>query len=360
MPDRAPLTPIFNPGIHYGHVNVGTQIGFRCPSTLTIVGSRQDSTNLNSAGFAVAYTGGHAIVTGDDGRAITSVDVTDPTNPTVAHNLDLGAASNPRAIAMYGTYAIVGCDGFVQVVDASDPTAMTVAATLTDAQVGNALHIEIVGDRAFLATGNTNRVTVLDLSPIPSTPTITNSLADVTVLDDIQGLAVNLPWIYCSSNDDNRFVVINAADPDALTLTGGGNVVATPNLRGIRSVVYLGGDLVAVTCNNNLEEDRIIFIDVSDPTTPTIVGSYVDDAGTPLLNGISDIHVSPIGCLYVSAAISDMVHRIDYSNLASITIAATVSSPGANLDEATGFAINGNMLYVGAIAQDRLTVIQGS
>jgi hypothetical protein len=51
---------------------------------------------------------------------------------------------------------------------------------------------------------------------------------------------------------------------------------------------------------------------------------------------------------------------MDVSDPTTPAIIDSVTDGATNLDEATGLAVNGTVLYVGAVAVDRLTVVTGS
>lgn len=251
---------------------------------------------------------------------------------------------------MYGSYAIVACDNELNVVNASDPTNLSITGTLSNAQLGSGYAVHIIGDYACIATLNADRFTIVDLST-PASPTIEGSVQDSATLDSVRGVSSNGSTLgFASGFSDNRLVVLdisNLASPSVV-----GSVVDGTNLLGIWAVAYLGADLVACGANDG---DRFTIVDVSTPASPSVVGSVTDAA----LNGIRDIVVRGT-CVWCTSNLADSVSIIDVSNPASPSVVDSIT--GTNLDEATGLALNpaNSLLYVGAIAQNRLTVVEST
>lgn len=354
MAQKTPFSPIFDNDLKYGSITVGLTPGATpiapCPTLLTIVGSVQDLSNLSPAGFKVAYTDGFVLVTGDSATNVTSVDVSTPSSPTVSDVLSLGASVGPRGMAMYGTYAVIGHDSAISIVDASDPTNLSITGTLSDLQLGSCYDIVVVGDLAYVATLNVDRLTIVDLSN-PASPSIEGSVQNAAIIDSVRGVDVNGTVCYVSAFSDNRFVTLDVSNPASPTITG--NVVDATNLSGIWAVAHMGDGLVACGAFTG---DRFTIVDASTPATPTVIGSVTDT----LLNGIRDIKVSPNGCVYCVSSLGDAAMIMDVSDPANPAILDSVTSGSSQLDEATGLAVNGSTLYVGAVASSRLTVVQGS
>ena len=128
---RTPWTPIFNPDPRYGAVAVGSTPGTTPSPTLlaiTLVGTTGSTTDLDN-GRGVAISGSHAFVACNTSNRFTSVDISTPVTPVVAHSVnDATNLAGAQDVAISGSYAYVACQfgvsvGSLTVVDISDPTS---------------------------------------------------------------------------------------------------------------------------------------------------------------------------------------------------------------------------------------------
>ena len=177
-----------------------------------------------------------------------------------------------------------------------------------------------------------------NISEVGSTGTLAN-------LAGARDVYISGNYAYVASNTADSLTVIDISDPTTPTEVG---TVTSANLDGARSV-YVSGNYAYVASR---DADSLTVIDISDPTTPTEVGT----TGTlSNLDGVVGIYVSG-NYAYVTSFNAGSLTVIDVSDP---TTPVEVVSTGtiANLDGAWNVYVSGNYAYVAAFDADSLTVI---
>lgn len=195
-------------------------------------------------------------------------------SPTVYTSSDLTGTDTGQKIRIEGSLAFIsrlsGTQEFT-IMDISDPLNPSITGT-TDL-VSNINGIAISGNYAFLASTNNSR----ELQIVDFTNTANPSL--VAELDipgganpfDIE-ISGNYAFLSYGASTGNELHVIDITDPlNPLLLSNG--VELGGNARGS----YLHGNYIIISNSNNVRELEIV--DISTPTTPTLVG-YYDLSGT--------------------------------------------------------------------------------
>lgn len=208
----------------------------------------------------------------------TTTDYRDPANTTadwdtLAGELrlfpfatgQLGSYNTPgeaRGVAISGDVAFVADQtGGLQVVDISDPSNLTLLASL--AVPGFALGIAVDGDYAFI-TASSSGLQVVDISD-PANPQLVGSLLTPGFASEVV-VSGNHAYVADYSGD---LQVVDVSNPALPFLAG---TYSTPgNVDGIA----VDGDLAFLADENF----GLSIVDVADPTNPTFVG-FLDTAGS--------------------------------------------------------------------------------
>lgn len=249
----------------------------------------------------------HTNVYAADGRVYLStfgsvevIDVVDPTNPTY-----LGTYSIPaRNTATIGQVGYVASWNGLFLLDVSDPRTPAVGFVDT---VGEARSVLVDQGYAYIAddyrnqTSGTNGLRIVDVST-PETPVLVGSL-------DINGPTRNLEidgGLIYTADGYFGFHVIDVSAPESPTVLGGYDTVRdTKDLAVQNGIVYVadefsflvfdasdpaniellateGIDAAAVAVRDSIAyvaESRVGVhaFDVSDPSSPVLLGSYIPD-----------------------------------------------------------------------------------
>lgn len=188
------------------------------------------------------------------------VDIINPTAPTVVGSFHVPGFF-ARALDAAGDYAYVAVDGFgLQIVNVADPAAPFLAGSyLTQPNISD---VVVVGNYAFLTDGNLEILNVAD--PANPTPMVTfqspGQATAVTVVGDIAYVA----------DATAGLLTVNVADPSAPVLAG------YLGLQGSAIDVAVAGDYAyAVSLWGFwVLNSAMTVVNVADPTAPYPAGSY--------------------------------------------------------------------------------------
>ena len=229
------------------------------PSAITAAGNitNTDDLELDGAWDIATFTSGsstYAAVAAfrDDGVQI--LDITDPSNVTETDSIAHGGAINLDGawdIATFtsgnSTYAAVTAsmgDGGVQILDITDPSAITAAGNITDTPSleldgANGIAVFESGDSTYAAVAayNDNGVQILDITD-PSAITAAGNITDTPALELLgaSGIAVfesgGSTYAAVAAYDDDSVQILDITDPSAITAAG--NITDTGSPRAVR------------------------------------------------------------------------------------------------------------------------------
>lgn len=247
-------------------------VSITSPSSPVLLGS----TDLGGSGRGVALSGTHVYAAMDNTSGeFKAVDVSVDASPTVVGTLNLPPATGGQELALGGGYAYVVTDNNSSddeffVVDISVPTAPFVEGSV---DLGNgALVVVMDGTTAFVGTATANQRTlqIVDASD-PSAPT-------VAVNQKISKFAYNgLYWdgtrLYVASQDNDAELLILrtlssatwACPEQKAEIDLAGNTTAR--------AVYVSGTTMYLGTAKNAGGPEFLAYDVTDPTAPSLVGS---------------------------------------------------------------------------------------
>jgi hypothetical protein len=215
------------------------------------------SVSMPDMAYGVTICGDYAYV-GAYSAGLRIIDISDPTNPTLAGFYD--TPDNANNVAVAGDYAYVAdWSSGLQVIDISDPTNPTYAGSYE--VPGLSLGVTVWGDYAYLADhANSAQLQILDISD----PTDPMPVASYTTPGSTRYVVISGDYAYVAEIDSG-LEVVDISDPTNPTFAGR---CTTPGMaRGLDvsgDYAYIGDDL-----------EGLQVIDISDPTNPVIIGSRV-------------------------------------------------------------------------------------
>ncbi len=326
-----------------------------------------DDTNLNSPnGIATFESGGHtyAAVAADDGDNVQILNITDPSDITLAGNIrdDISSRTlvlnGAKDIAIFEsgshTYAAVtgADDDGVQILNITDPSDITAAGNITkgssvklDSPRGIAIFESGRHTYAAVAAYASKAVQILNITD-PSNVTAAGSIANNpnVNLDGIFNIATfesgGHTYAAVAAFTGNAVQILNITDPS--NVTAAGNITNGSNLHlggpdALATFKSDGSTYAAVTSDT---DSAVQILNITDPTAITAAGSITD---TTNLDNLEDIVIfKSEGHTYAAVAARDAgaVQILDLTNLAGITIVGGITHAGGDilLDSARGIA----------------------
>jgi hypothetical protein len=209
-----------------------------------------------SGNYAYATGWVHQPAFGDEGRL--SIDnISDPANPVGVGRHGIGGPLFPKSVFVSGNYAyLASYDLDFRIIDISDPTNPTLAGGLDLPGITNEVFTS--GNYAYGADGY-GGLQIINISD-PANPTLIGSLDTLGVA---YGVFVSGDYAYVA---DGGFglLIINISDPANPTLTGRLDTL------GVAYGVFVSSNYAYVAEGNS----GIQVVEVTDPTAPSFAGSY--------------------------------------------------------------------------------------
>ena len=301
------------------------------PSAITAAGGISDTDDLKLAGasgIAVFESGGstYAAVASliDDGVQI--LNITDPSDVTAAGSIAdtatlklrgaLGIATFESGGSTYAAVASSGDNG-VQILDVTDPSAITAAGSITDTGT-----LKLLGARAiatFESGGSTyaavaaepdDGVQILDVTD-PFNVTAAGSIADTDDLKLAGAYGITIfksggsTYAAVASSGDNGVQILDVTDPSDITAAGGIGDTDDLKLAGASGITVFesGGSTYAAVAsyfNNGVQ-----ILDVTDPSAITATDNIGDTAALELAGAEGIAVFESGGSTYAAVASSD-------------------------------------------------------
>ncbi len=215
-------------------------------------------TNALDHATSVAISGSYAYVTSYYGSRLTTINISDPTDPSVVASInDPTNLLRPNDVAIQGNYAYVvnQISGAMElaVVNISNPAAPTIVAAIKDdALLAGSYRIRIAGDFAYISGNAASTVAAVDISN-PSAPRIAGSITS-PALANVDGISTTPSGRYLVATAPNLSTETNPFYPP-YPLTGG------PTNTGTVSVIDLEPSPLSMTIAQSSEP--------ANPTTHT-------------------------------------------------------------------------------------------
>lgn len=302
--------------------------------------------SVDNAGTApaqdVAVSGNYAyFVTSNNpsGGEFVVVDKTDPANPSVVANVELGADAN--AIGIVGQYAYLATSdnsGELRVIDITVPTAPTSAATLDLSGTEDAYDLVASGSRAYVVRANNAGGSEFFTVSITS-PTAPLVLGSADLGESSRGVALSGTHAYAvTDNTAGEFKVVDVSVDATPTVSGTLNLAPAT----IGQELAVAGGYAYVVTDNNSADSEFFVVDVSNPVVPAVEGSV--DLGNGALTVALDGTTAFVGAASANQRTLQIVDASDPA-LPVVAVNQLVSKFPYN-----GFYWDGTRLY--AASQD--------
>ncbi len=178
--------------------------------------------------------------------------------------------------------------------------------------------VEVAGDYAYLGLGQGEGLVVLDISNI-STP---SEVGRITTSSDVYGVAVSGNYAYAACSESG-LIIMDISDPSSPILMGNYDTDYAHS-------IAVSGNYAYVADGNT----GLVVLDISDPSTPTFTGSY-SSGGDALAVAVSDKYA------YIADSWNGLL-IVDISDPSASTLAGRYDTA----DPAMDVAVSGNHAYV--------------
>jgi alpha-tubulin suppressor-like RCC1 family protein len=234
-----------------------------------------DPNGINLLAGNTLYAGQDA---GGTSCQFSAMDVTQPQNPAFSQNFsNCSAASGPDGMAKSDTHMFImsGSANRLSVWDITNSASPVYVGGVTDAvNLANGAGIAYYAPNYVVAASqNSDAVTVVNVSN-PAAPVIVGTVANSTYLNEAGSVAVKGNYAYVTSYQSNSLTVIDLTSPATPAIVG--HLVDGTNMQGPHHVAIKGDYAYVVSGLNYLP--YIAVVDISNPTTPTLVRSVNDSA----------------------------------------------------------------------------------
>ena len=231
----------------------------------------------------------------EDVNGVRVYDITDPTQPEFRgfcaseYITDIVARDGLAYVSRF-----IGSVKGIQIIDATNPVIPVTVSELTVTTDIGPGRLELVGDYLYALSYFESLLYIIDVSD-PTAPTLATTISDGTLYD----IEVSEPYAYITDYDAAYVRVYDVTDPS--------NPVALPplstpcNSYDVGSL-EVGGTKAAVEVSGY----RICFLDLSTPGAPIDVGSYESVASSQTVDVAGD-HVALSG----TYGLLSMVNRYD-------------------------------------------------
>ncbi|AGH99098.1 LVIVD repeat-containing protein [Micavibrio aeruginosavorus] len=214
----------------------------------------------------IAMSGSYAFVLSYDTDRLTSIDISDPLNPTIVGTLyGDDDFSNAYSVSIAGNYAYVvdtDTDDLV-IIDISTPSAPSVVSSIspgTDPQV-----VYSDGSYAYILRPSSDSMRIVEVTN-PLVPVSRGSYTNSS-MNFPESVAVSGNYAYIADRSTSLWIV-NATTKTSLSL--GAQYTDATYLNNVYKII-ISGTLAYV-----MTSDRITILDITTPTAPTVVGSVQD------------------------------------------------------------------------------------
>ena len=296
-------------------------------------------------GSGVQLKGNYTFVSSSSGNCLSAIDISDPANPTEVDFIeDAVKLDNAGGVYIVGDYAFVCAREYLTVVDISNPLNLLIFNQLNSADFGRWGSIDIKGDYAYLVTTGgpplyLSQLVIVNVSD-PSNLSIESTLLLDYVDTDARSIEVKGDYAYIACDADFR--IINISDPTSPSLVGS----VVPQLPYLDNIEVSGNYLFATT------SDGITVIDIATPSSPSIVTILT-------LDRIRDtrIHGGYLYCISstIPLILAGTLSIIDISNPLTLSVVGSVTD--AALGYGQGIDVVGNYAYIACDTANRLTIV---
>lgn len=267
--------------------------------------------------------------------------VESPSQPALVGRIGLGRNSNPSDHPVSGFVVADGiayvAPGYwadwrgIKMIDVSDPSSPTLLTTYD--QPGTYSWLAAQGTKLYLGYWG---LTILDVSD-PANP---SEISEMPLQSQVRGVAASDDSVFLSTDDG--LLVVDVSDPESPVEL---SLFPSPEHWSMECVYVVDG-IALVTYYRYLMQGKIHLIDVTDPTTPTLLSDLLGDTG--MIRGVG------LGGGLVCVQIEDGIGVIDISVPGSPVMRSTINRPkyrGAEIeaDHIFVFSHNSTLLRIFAV-----------
>lgn len=319
------------------------------PHNPTIVGTKQDSTNLNTP-RRMYIVDNHVYIVSEDGDSLTVIDNTVPATPTILATLiDSTNLNGAHDVFVAGKYAYVACTAgnSLTLIDISTPSVPVFKSKIT---MSGAFAVYVVGVHAYVVDKAGSRLVIFDIHN-PSLLTQDGVLADVTNFGNPTDVFVAGRYAYITGESTDSLSIVDINDDENPTEVG--TIISSSTMNSPQGLSVVGNHAYVVSN----ESDSLAIIDVGTPTTPSVVNSLIDPVfeSNNVLNGAKGIFVSETHA-YITSEDADSFTIVDIMNPLSVSVVGSVNN-ATTLNGANDIFISGKFAYVTASTNNSMSVI---
>jgi len=306
--------------------------------------------SLGGSVTAVEIEGSHLYAS--EGFHLTVFDNSEATKPKVIARVPFPSLLQDIDVENETAFVV---DGDLRILDVSDPASPRCIASLVTP--GDAVHVKAVGSSVYVAD-STGGLCIVDVS-VPTIPRVRATYVPRGEVDDVEVQGDNV-FVAVDSND---IEILSVADPSAPVRVAGievgyrlkkgeepnsgteGSRPADKSLPVNLSPVSLdislsGSSLFAVDLYYGLR-----IVDISEPTAPVIVGSY--------LGGGGNSRVTVVGEYVVIASRVRQIEILKWLPPQDPVLVGTLDySPLADLTDPRDITANGSLIYLADTLSD--------
>lgn len=301
----------------------------------------QDPNDIAISG-TVAY-----VVTIATPSAITSIDISDPSNIAPLDVLSGGALDWSRAIAISGdvAYVVSSSGDSITAINISDPSNLSQRSTLSSLDLEQAYDIKISGTVAFVLSYRDYLFTSVDISD-PDNMSILQaySTSPDAIYEswhfDIEGTKAVI-----ASHINHKIVVIDITDPENMSTLG--SYTSATNMENPRAIAVKDNVAYVSTSFDN----SIIALDISTPSSIYELDLYVN---ADAVDNVKGMEISG-NILYCASYDDDSITALDISDPTDIKLLQTLTS--LNMNGAIDLSIGADCICVVAQSGDSITSI---
>jgi len=334
------------------------------PTTPTSVGSISSSSDLDNVAD-VAVVGNYAYVVANLDHKITVVDVSDPSTPAVVASVgDTTTMNSPRQLYIKGNYLYVIAYGNnrLVVVDISDPLNPTIAGSVGG--FNQPRDVYVIGNYAFVPHqdgAGAARLTSVDVSD-PTNPIFVQTFVIPSPSDRGRYVHIVGRYAYVSDATGDVLHVIDISNPASMSRVGSVSIDNAEKLWATDKYVYVQ--------SNTTGNDTIQVVDVSTPSSPTVVATYSDSfdlsdngsiflAGRHLYLGGSDkFLIIDIGGITTQGLIADSIRSTQLNVYDNAVIGNDLRVSGGINVGFGGLISQGPSSFYASSAASALTITQ--
>ncbi|MBU2567094.1 beta-propeller fold lactonase family protein, partial [Patescibacteria group bacterium] len=261
--------------------------------------------------------GNYAYIMSED-NSLEIVDISDPYN--LRHVGSVGVLAGWATALAAGNGYVYIAQGYITpdivVVDVSDPTAPVVVKSYTVSgsyHIDNPFNMEVDGNYLYVAASASGAFSILDISD-PLNATELDYISGITLAKDI---TTHGNYIYGTSESLDCVYIIDKTDPTNISIVTSVCESTNPThyeLDGAAAIEYSAGYLYVWSGNDN----GIAVIDVSSSTAPSYVAS-IRDTGSIFIEGnnLADIDITDSGLLLQVDDANDTLHVFELPRFVS-------------------------------------------